>query len=29
MAEDTTPKPPETGETGPRIGRDEWVARGH
>jgi branched-chain amino acid transport system permease protein len=27
MAEDTTPKPPETGETGPRIGQDEWVAR--
>ena len=26
MADDTTPKPP-TGETGPRIGRDEWVAR--
>jgi branched-chain amino acid transport system permease protein len=27
VPEDSTPKPPETGETGPRIGRDEWVAR--
>ncbi len=27
MADEQTPRPPDTGETGPRIGRDEWVAR--